>query len=323
MSPSSRFVSPLADDLESFLAFKHARGCTYVRPAFTLLDFDRFVAQQVSTRAEVDLKRLTLDWLAGKEGRKPRSVASEVAAIRQFCLFLRRRDPDGFVPDRLCASRTDEPRYLPYIFSEDEIQALLAATSFMRVSHLQRSSVRTLILLLYCTGLRPGEAVRLRLRDVDLDEAMLFVEFSKGRSRYVPFGHDLADEMRRYLLLRGRYTGVEPEAAFFVRKKGDPMTVSAASESIRRLLRRLGLKPPKGRIGPRPYDLRHTYAVHRLTRWYREGADIAVRLPWLSAYMGHCDLTGTEHYLRATPELLELAGERFEARFATATVEAP
>lgn len=99
------------------------------------------------------------------------------------------------------------------------------------------------------------------------------------------------------------------------------MTARAASDSICRLLRRLGLKPPKGRVGPRPYDLRHTFAVHRLTRWYLEGADIAARLRWLSAYMGHCDLTGTERYLRATPELLEIAGDRFAARLAAA--EAP
>ena len=315
MSSARRFVSPLADELTSFLVFKRTRGCAYARPEFTLQDFDRFVASQVSNRSEVDLERLLLDWLAGKDGRKAKTVAFEVAVIRQFCLYLRRRDPDGFVPDRLLTTQSRGPRYLPHIFSEDEIHALLDATSSLRVSGLQQLSVRTLILLLYCTGLRPGEAVRLRMRDVDLEEGVLFVEFSKGRSRYVPFGQDLAAEMQRYLLLRSEYADDEPESAFFVRRKGDPMTPRAASDNICRLLRRLDLKPLKGRVGPRPYDLRHAFAVHRLTRWYREGVDIAAHLPWLSAYMGHCDLTGTEHYLRATPELLELAGDRFEARF--------
>ena len=318
MNPPSRFVSPLADDLDSFLTFQRARGRGYVRSEFTLRDFDRFVAPKVPTRADVDLRRLTLDWLAGKVGRKPNSVAAEVAVIRQFCLFLRRGDPDGFVPDRLWATHSDASTFLPYIFSEDEIHALSAATSSLRVTRLQQSSIRALILLLYCTGLRPGEATRLRLRDIDLDEAVLFVEFSKGRSRYVPFGHDLANELKAYRQLRKQSAVDEPDAAFFLRRTGEPMTLRAASDTFCRLLRRLDMKTPKGRSGPRPYDLRHTFAVHRLTHWYREGADIASRLPWLSAYMGHCDLTGTEHYLRATPELLELASARFEARLATA-----
>ena len=314
------FDSPLASEIERFLAFKHARGIAYKRPEFTLLDFDRFVAGRVETRSDVDLGRLMLAWLGAKTGRKPKTVAFEVAVIRQFCLFLRRHDPDSFVPGRTLASQSDQPEFLPYVFSEAEIRALLASTSSMRVSLLQRASVRTLLLLLYCTGLRLGEAVHLRLRDLDLDEAVLFVQFSKGRSRHVPFGQDLACELKQYLHLRSQHANDEPDALVFVRRRGEPMTVRAASDSICGLFRRLELKPPKGRTGPRPYDLRHTFAVHRLTCWYREGADIAAKLPWLSAYMGHCDLTGTERYLRATPELLAIAGDRFAARLAAAEV---
>ena len=75
------------------------------------------------------------------------------------------------------------------------------------------------------------------------------------------------------------------------------------------------LKPAQGRGGPRPYDLRHTFAVHRLTHWYRQRVDLHARLPWLSAYLGHVDLLGTETYLTATPELLGLAAERLRRRY--------
>jgi integrase len=100
-----------------------------------------------------------------------------------------------------------------------------------------------------------------------------------------------------------------------VRKSGDGLPVKVASEAIRRLLRKQGLKPLHGRVGPRAYDFRHAFAVHRLTDWYRQGVDIHARLPWLSAYMGHDDVLGTEVYLTATAELMNLASERFEARF--------
>lgn len=100
----------------------------------------------------------------------------------------------------------------------------------------------------------------------------------------------------------------------FIRRDGSALTLHAASEGLRALLRELGLKPPHGREGARPYEFRHAFAVHRLTAWAIEGADVHAKLPWLSAYLGHLNLLGTEIYLKATPQLLELASQRFEQR---------
>jgi integrase len=105
--------------------------------------------------------------------------------------------------------------------------------------------------------------------------------------------------------------GTDP-VAFFLRLDASPLTVKSASETLRRLLREVGMKPPSGRSGARPYELRHAFAVHRLTAWAMEGVDLHARLPWLSAYLGHQNVLGTEVYLRATPQLLELASTRFE-----------
>jgi integrase len=159
--------------------------------------------------------------------------------------------------------------------------------------------LRTLLLVLYCTGLRFGEAVRLRLCDVDLEKRVIFVRESKGKSRIVPFGTDLARELHAYLRDRAaivRGSAEPPSDAWFVRKNARPL-------------------PAAGRTGPRPYDIRHAFAVHRLTEWNRRGVDVHARLPWLSAYMGHSNVLGTEEYLHATPELLRLASRRFEKRF--------
>jgi hypothetical protein len=93
------------------------------------------------------------------------------------------------------------------------------------------------------------------------------------------------------------------------------LPVGTASDTFRGLFKLAGLKPERGRIGPRPYDLRHAFAVHRLSRWYGEGVDLHARLPWLSAYMGHVDIIGTESYLHTTPELLDLAGNRLRRRY--------
>jgi len=175
--------------------------------------------------------------------------------------------------------------------------------------------LRALILVLYCTGLRLGEAVRLRMADVNRDRDSLLIRHSKGRSRIIPIRADLVAELCRYAAERQRLVYAHRQAnqeMFFLRLDGSALTVHSASDAIRRLLRELGMKPPSGRIGARPYEFRHAFAVHRLTAWANAGVDVQAKLPWLSAYLGHQNVLGTEVYLKATPELLELASGRFE-----------
>jgi integrase/recombinase XerD len=231
-----------------------------------------------------------------------------------ICLFRRRRNPTSYVPEHALAP-VKESVFLPYIFSHDEVRRLVAAAASHNGRFLWAPMLRTLILLLYCTGLRLGEAVRLRMADVDLDRGTLLVRHSKGRSRIVPIRADLVAELRRYTAERQRLVcerRMDDVEMLFVRLDASPLTIRSASDGVRRLLRALGIKPPRGRIGARPYEFRHAFAVHRLTAWAKEGIDVHAKLPLLSAYLGHQNVLGTEVYLKATPQLLELASCRFE-----------
>ena len=204
---------------------------------------------------------------------------------------------------------------MPYVFSHEEVRQLIDAAATHNGRNLGATTLRTLLLILYCTGLRLGEAVRLQLHDLDLERGLFVVCQSKGKTRLVPFRPDLAQILETYLTERARVARAADDGPLLVRKSGDALPVGVASGVIRRLLRKLGLKPARGREGPRPYDFRHAFAVHRLTDWYRQGVDIHARLPWLSAYMGHDNVLGTEVYLTATAELMALASQRFEERF--------
>jgi integrase/recombinase XerD len=307
-------AAELARDAEEFLRFKRAMGIAYVRGEFVLAGFIRFVARQWGERGEVALDEAVTRWCARVSGRKAVTLANEFGVVRQLCLFRRRRDPSGHVPEQALAP-VKESIFLPYVFSHDEVRRILA----LAVSHQGRfigaSMLRTLILVLYCTGLRLGEAVRLRMADVDLDRGTLAIQHSKGRSRIVAIRADLVAELRHHAAERRRLLDErrqpDPEA-FFLRLNAVPLTVASASQAIRRLLRQLGLKPPAGRSGARPYEFRHAFAVYRLMAWANDGVDIHARLPLLSAYLGHRNIIGTEVYLRATPQLLELASSRFE-----------
>jgi len=172
--------------------------------------------------------------------------------------------------------------------------------------------------VLYCTGLRLGEALGLRRCDVDLPRACFRVGPSKGRVRWVPFHRDLARELR--LWLTNDCPHAQPDTFVFAEDDGRKRQAKNVSHNLRALFRRCGFKPKAGRIGPRCHDIRHTMAVHRLQRWYGEGRDVHRLLPWLSAYLGHRNLLGTELYLRATPDLLALAGRRLQRQLRFASV---
>jgi integrase len=208
-----------------------------------------------------------------------------------------------------------EASFVPHFLSKADILRLVALCADLKRPPFRPVLYKTLIFLLYCTGLRFGEALRLRLRDVDTRSGVLFVETFKGRARWVPFHRSLSQEINHYLTIRYAYAPSSPDHRLFVGANRDTLPYKTASDVISNLFRKAGLKPDRGRTGPRPYDLRHAFAVHRLSQWYNDGVDLHSRLPWLSAYMGHTDIIGTETYLNATPVLLKVAGNRLRHRY--------
>jgi site-specific recombinase XerD len=316
----AKWNTELRRDIGEFLRFKRALGFSYECGERSLREFERLFSREGRKCRCVNaaLKIAVATWLSTTSaGRKPQTIATNLGPIRQFCLYRRRHDPSAFVPDISWAPRT-RSTFKPHVFSKDEVRRVVKSATVYRKYRLGPLLLRTLVLILYCTGLRPGEAVRLKLSDTDLKQRMFFIRESKGRSRFVPFGEDLAREINGYLRERVRIVraaGCTNIDALFLRTDGSVLTMSAAGDAIREVLHGEGIKGGQGKAGPpRPYDFRHAFAVQRLTEWYRQGADIHARLPWLSAYMGHLRVLGTEVYLHATPELLRIATRGFERR---------
>ena len=315
---SKRFHSLLATEMEAFLRFKQNLGQLYVRGFYVLRSFDAYVAEHCRGRRALEWHDMISGWLSRVSGRKARTVTSELAAIRQFCLFRRRYDPRSFIPDSEFAPQKSQPNFLPHVLSASQVAELTRLTRKLKDLPLRRSSMRTLICVLYSTGLRLGEALRLRLADVDLKQRCFFIRMSKGRSRWVPFRCDLGKELEKHIAERRRYVGQVPESLLLCYADGRAYSILTASNAIRKLMRQAGFKPKRGRVGPRPHDLRHGFAQERLRLWYRSGADLQRRLQDLSVYMGHQNLLGTEIYLKASPELLTVASRRMAARFHSA-----
>jgi integrase len=204
----------------------------------------------------------------------------------------------------------------PYVYSTDELRRLVAATASLHVAHsrLRAPMYRVLLLLLYGSGLRIGEALRLTLRDVDLDERVITVRNTKFyKSRLVPVGPKLAKELATFLALRRRHPSPHGEGSrFFTTRSGRGCSYKAVNAVFQRLRHAAGIGcPPDERRPPRLHDLRHTAAVHRVIGWYRAGKDVQRLLPQLATYLGHADVKSTQRYLKMTPELLHEASQRF------------
>jgi integrase len=309
-------LAALARDIEEFILFKRTLGRRYEAAALLLHRFRRFAEQyaKASPKGRIALDALIRAWLSRPGARKPTGTAQQFGTIRELCLYRHRRDPSSFVPDRSLAPRRG-PKFLPYALSHDQVRTVIEAARRYRGNVFWGEMLELLLLMLYCTGLRPGEPLRLRVSDLDLKSRTFLIRESKGRTRIVPFGADLACAIERYLSKRAALApaGQLPDCLLLDRD-GQALRMRSVTKVICKLFRRLGLKPARGPGGPRAYDFRHAFAVHRLTQWYAQGVDLHARLPWLSAYMGHDDLLGTEVYLHATPSLLRTASRRFAKR---------
>ena len=284
-----RFNSTMAAEIQGFLKFKRSLGYRYVRAEFTLREFDRFLLSYVKGRRDWHLDQAMITWLGSKPHRKAVSVSSDAAVLRQFCIYLRRCPGHARFRDPAWPRLPTEAKFVPYVLSVQDVQRLLDLTSALKRPSFRAILYRCLLLLLYCTGLRFGEALSLRIRDVDLRSKLIFIEPFKELARWVPFYPSLAPELDKYVAARRPFAPAHPDDRFFVGINQKSLPRSTAFTTLVKLLREAGLKPNRGRIGPRPYDLRHTFAVALL----QAGMDLTV----IRDYLGHATVATTNRYV--------------------------
>jgi integrase len=210
------FQGPVAGELHAFLQFKRSLGYGYMRAEFTLREFDRFLVEYAAKNRHWKLDRAAIAWLSSKPGRKPISVSCDAAVLRQFYRYLRRSSEPGTTAEPIWPHLPTESSFVPYSLSEKDVLHLLTLCADLKRPPFRAALYRALILVLYCTGIRFGEALRLRMRDVDTRAAVLFVDTFKGRSRWVPFHRSLSRELNRYLSARLAYAGSDRDARLFV-----------------------------------------------------------------------------------------------------------
>ncbi len=316
------FRSPLAHHVAHYLETKRALGCRFASEERTLRLLDRFLVDGgMTTLAAVTPDRIE-QFLASRPRRAPKSYNHLLGVIRRLFDWLVTQQVIDASPVH-ARSRPETARRLPFLFDPPLARRLLVAA---RLPDNPRSRHRgptyhAIFAMLYGLGLRVGEVSRLRCGDLDLDRDVLLIRDSKfGKSRLVPFGPRLGTVLRAYLAGRPRERRTDPRTPLFTWNGRR----SVATQSIRNvfhdtLVPPLRLVIPPGTTGPRVHDLRHSFAVGTLLRWYRQGLDPAARLHHLSTFLGHVDPATTAVYLTITSDLLTEANRRFE-EFAAPTL---
>jgi integrase/recombinase XerD len=255
-----------------------------------------------------------LDWVEeGSDGHHPYRSLRRLQVVQAFLRQVRVFKPETEVPENIL--RMGCGRRAPYIFSDEEILRLMAAGQQDRLRHTLRPlTLYTLIGLLASTGLRIGEAIRLKLEEVQLatDPPLLVISETKfAKSRQVPVDASTAEWLRAYAIEREKAFPGRTAERFFLNRSGQSLEYNSLHATFRRLLRRAGIRRILERRAPTFHSFRHTFAVNRLTRWHREGRTVQELLTHLAVYLGHIGPENTYWYVSATPELLDAAAARF------------
>ncbi|MDA2930438.1 tyrosine-type recombinase/integrase [Acidobacteria bacterium AH-259-O06] len=311
---SAPFQSMLAAFMDRFLQEKHACGYRYREPSRILRRFDDFVFQAGFTTCELP-RSIAQKWLAKRAHESSRTHQQRIMVVRQFSRFLCRLGYSAYVPDSTLSAR-EQSSFAPRILTHEEIRKLLQAVDALEPT--ARSPLRHLVMpevfrLLYGCGFRLGEVLKLRGRDVDLNQGIVTVRQGKFcKDRLVPPALSLVNRLRKYA---AHFQNRPPDAIFFPAPDGGPFSLRTVYGLFRQLLLQCGI-PHAGRgKGPRIHDLRHGFAVHTLLRWYRNGEDLDAKLPLLATYLGHQNLSGTQRYLHLTAELFPEITARVDAVF--------
>lgn len=297
--------------IKQYLNLRRSLGSILRDTENSLNKFDLYLSQYFP-----DAKTVTKPMVVGYLQTLRRLQASTLyvcfTSLRQFCRFLFQLNPANYVPESGLIQRGPTVR-LPHIYTYEEIMKLIKLARMLPPQEsLRPHTYSTLISLLWVSGLRIREALKLNLEDVDTDNAVLNIRESKFfKSRLVPLTISSSSALEKYRRLCAKHGfDQRPGAPFFINDHGRRCSYSMIGITFRNLARQLGIRTVQG-LDPRLHDFRHSFATRYLNEVYQKGKNPNASLPLLATYLGHVDLKYTQIYLHPTSGLLAIAGQKF------------
>lgn len=307
------FEDTLSVKCFDYLYEKEIVGLKIEKPTQLLLRFLRMCLTQNhpldhASKASVE------QWNTKDPNESPRNHYYRSTEIRRFMQYLTSNGVEAYVDADIRYIRSD---FMPYIFSHAEILKIFSAADSLPYTPISKQRVpvmRLLFRLLYGCGVRVSEALMLSMKDVDLENGVLYIHDGKfGKERLVPMHPSLHKRCLEYASEICIHRN--EEAPFFQTPQCCEYSPGTIYYAWRQILYYAGISHGGKGHGPRIHDLRHTFAVHCLQKWVDDGSDLDAVLPYLSAYMGHVGISSTQEYLHLTAELFPQITKAFEANF--------
>lgn len=294
--------------LEDYLVMRRTFGAKLEDGSRLLHHFVDFLAARGAAFMTTEL---ALEWATLPQEALPPYRARRLAEVRHFAQYARAIDPrHEMPPEGLLPSGST--RAHPYIYSDEEVTALIGAARDLR-GQIRPLTYATILGLLSVTGMRSGEVVALDRDDIDLQQGLITIRNTKfNKSRLVACHDTTCRALDAYAIQRNRTCSGTGSAAFFLSEQAGRISAYTLRETFAKLCRTTGLREAGDRKGPRLHDLRHSFAVRTLMQWYREDGDVERCLPRLSTWLGHVSISNTYWYLTAVPELMELVARRLD-----------
>lgn len=303
------YRSPMRESFYAFLDYKTSVKQKTFHYAFLFKQFDTFLMRRKYERTYID-KEIYNEWLEERIAKvSPTTIYTENSNMHVFLVYITRMGNDCYIPPQ---RKRPERTYVPHVISHEELNALFVAIDGLRLKNRctrnDLHAIPALIRMLYSTGIRLGEALNLRNKDVDMKCRVIKLCKTKNwRERIAPINDSLAVVLEEYLYYRNRIPaeGIgQPDGYFFCGAKGQKVPSNVVGFWFRTAVQDAGI-PYYGRSegGPNIHCLRHTACVHALLKMVKSGLDPYCCLPTLSTFMGHSDVTHTEYYLHLTEEL--------------------
>jgi len=308
-----RFTGPMGCWMIQHLALRRSLGYRYVSAEYTLDAFDQFLAEHFPN-CKVITRQMVVGYLGTTRHKLPLTRADHVSILRQFCRFMLQFDLTTYIPEKGLVGPA-KVQVIPYIFTKEDVGKIMQQAMQLNVkSKLLPYTYKMIIGLLWVTGMRIGEVVRLKIEDIDTDNGTLTIRQSKFfKSRIIPLlpstTQQLIDYLNRRISCGYDSSSIE---SLFINNRGKPCTISTTPKTIKTLIVRAGVRTNQNGT-PRVHDLRHSFATRWLQDIYQSGKDPNIYLPVLATYLGHANIANTQVYLHPSIELLGIAGEKLHS----------
>lgn len=298
------YTRPLAEPIRNFVAEKRRIGYKFNSEAQMLRELDRFAEAN-----NCPVNRLPRDivhlWNEKQPVHSTKTHQTRWCAIHQLSEYMVKHGYEAYIPAPLGTAICEHGAFVPYIFSDNELRGYFRQIDNLRnwnYSPYQHLFYPLLFRLLYACGLRLNEALTIKIRDVDLENGILTIRGAKfDKDRLVPMSESLTNRCQAFM--NASHKTLNPDSLFFPAPDGMVYSHGTIYAKHRGALKNAGISYGGRKNGPRIHDFRHTFAVHCLRRWMRNGIDVENAMLYLSAYMGHVNTAGTHTYLRLTAEL--------------------